>query len=70
MWQWFLRAVQIAIVAVVMYADYDENISNGRPGIALISGVILAFGATQGLIGLKWLLVDRKRGTDTKRLNQ
>jgi len=61
MFQWFLRIVQIGIVALFLYADYDANISDGKPMIALIGGAIMAFGATQAILGIKWLLDGRKR---------
>ncbi len=66
MWQGFLMAVQVAVVALWLYADYDANLTDGRPAMALAMGIICAFGATQGLIGLKWLLT--KAGSGKERI--
>lgn len=63
MWQWFLRAVQAAIFGTIIYWDVTENFTNSRPVIAIFYGVLLAFAATQGLMGLRWLLLGRKGGT-------
>ena len=40
------RLFQIGVVALFMYADWDANLSNGKPGIALFVGVVTAFGLT------------------------
>lgn len=57
MWQWFLRAVQVAIFGTIIYWDVTENFTQGRPAIAIFYGVLLAFAATQGLIAARSLAI-------------
>lgn len=66
MWQAFLMTVQATVVALWLYADYDADLTQGRPAMAIIMGGICAFGATQLLVWLKWLFVDRKRGAGSQ----
>ena len=70
MFQWFLRLMQFAIVAGLLWGDYVDNFSEGRPGMVLFLGAICAFGATQAALGLRylWLLL-RERRTRQKQLN-
>lgn len=66
MWQWFLRAVQIAVFGFFVIGDLIDNYTEGRPAFAILYGGLFAFAITQALVGLKWLFVDRKRGTNAQ----
>lgn len=68
MWQWFLRAVQAAIFIFFVYGDWRDNWTNGRPIGAIFVGILFAFAATQGLMGLRWLWRWGKRRAGAKHL--
>jgi hypothetical protein len=61
MWQWFLRLTQIAVFGTIAVFDYVADFSEGRKAYGLVLAGIITFGVTQALVGMRWLLVDRKR---------
>lgn len=52
LYQWWMRLTQIAIVGLVVYADYKDQTPEqpSKPGIAIFVGIIFAAAFTGGVV--------------------
>lgn len=46
MFSWVWRAFQISVVALFLYGDWETNFSEGRPGMTLVAGIVVALALT------------------------
>ena len=46
MFSWVWRAFQISVVALVLYGDWETHFSEGRPGMTLVAGIVVALALT------------------------